>query len=482
MNVNPGRTRYRVRFPRGFVGFSTEYRLAPAFFGDATTGPNPVALEIYREFARARSGPPALRLGGGSTDEVWWNPSLRRPRPLGIYFDITQPFLTGLRNFARSSGAPLYLGLDLANPLVSTARDWMLAANRALGRRVRAYELGNEPDIYGRRFYYVDSRGRQRTARPSSYSFGNYLFDFRRRAVALRRALPRAPLAGPAAVGYPAFTEQGVVPFLRRERKRVKLLTYHEYFGDNCSGTKPGSYGYATRRKLLSARLMNSKVTKYAGLVTQARRYRRGVRITETNSVACGGKPGVSNSFASALWGADWMLRMLAVGVRGMDLHTFGLYSPFGFTWTPAEGWRGIANPLYYGMLFFSRATASRATLLLDASFTAKVRRGANVVGFATVDRRGTVRVGVINKDGRRGGRVRVKIARARGRTSLIRLRAPSVASTSGVTLAGQSMPYGSPDGRLTGPKRVERPRRRGGVYTFTVPKASAALLEVRRR
>jgi hypothetical protein len=50
------------------------------------------------------------------------------------------------------------------------------------------------------------------------------------------------------------------------------------------------------------------------------------------------------------------------------------------------------------------------------------------------------------------------------------------------VTLAGQSVPADSRDGRLAGPVRATTVRRRGGAYRFSIPRASAALLELKVR
>jgi hypothetical protein len=56
------------------------------------------------------------------------------------------------------------------------------------------------------------------------------------------------------------------------------------------------------------------------------------LRIDETNNISGKGQPGVSNTFASALWAADYIARAMAAGVRGLDFHDLidrpGAYSP----------------------------------------------------------------------------------------------------------------------------------------------------------
>lgn len=44
-------------------------------------------------------------------------------------------------------------------------------------------------------------------------------------------------------------------------------------------------------------------------------------RMTEGNTVYQGGKPGLSDVFAAALWGADYLLELMSLGYSGVNLH-----------------------------------------------------------------------------------------------------------------------------------------------------------------
>jgi len=46
--------------------------------------------------------------------------------------------------------------------------------------------------------------------------------------------------------------------------------------------------------------------------------------MMETNSASCGGFPGISNSFGSALWGLDYGLQMAFHNFSGALLHVSG--------------------------------------------------------------------------------------------------------------------------------------------------------------
>lgn len=480
MTVTRGRPNRRLR--RSFVGFSTEYKSQGNLTGDQEKGPNLAALGLFENFTRNGSGPPVLRLGGNSADEIWWNPTGRRPQPLGIHFDLKWSGLLGLKNFLTRSGSPALLSLNLASPDPTIARDLMLAVLNVVGAsRIKAFLLGNEPNHYPDRSFGRDSTGRSIPVRPRGYDFNDYLRDFRRRAKVLRRAWPNVRLAGPSSES-PAY-QLGLSKFLKRERRYVKFATFHNYPGTYCGGFRR-TRGI-TVRKLLASQTLLEPARTFQFLARVARQYRRSVRLTEVNTATCGGTPGVSDRFASALWAVDYLLEMAAVGVRGVDLHTYpgAAYAPFQFGYSKALGWRASVAPLYYGLLLFSQATANRARLLTLSSFQAFRRRGANVDPWATIDRQGTVRVLVVNKDLRASGRAVIRVPRGRGAGTLIRLLAPSARAKTGVTLAGQSVPALSADGALRGPytsKTVRRGRR--GVYRFFVPRASAALLTVPTR
>ncbi len=484
MTVDPKRSKYRTRTPKHFVGFSVEYPTSLYLTGASWTGTNTLINGLYGNLSATGSGAPSLRVGGGSNDNSAWNPLRTRPVPRGITYDITQENLNRLRDFSYRTGSKLILGANLAST-IATARNWMVVANRALGRRVLFYEIGNEPDNYGTRPTFKLPSGENYRPRKRSYNYNQWLREFDRRARGLRKAIPGVRIAGPSSSAEITY-DRGLTKFLKKQRRRIKTVAYHEYAGSNCPGTnRPGQYGYMTRGRLLSNTVAQRPVTRYLSIAGRAKKYRKGVWLTETSNVACGGKPGVSDTLTAGLWVADFLIKMVAVGVKGTNFHSFGLYSPFQLAYDPVRGWLGHGSPMYYGMLFFARAMSNNATLLLDSSLSARGRKGSNVVAWSTLDRRKTLRVAVINKNSKMSGPVRLRLRGAYGVAKVSRLlgkKGLATKSEDGVSLGGQTMPLDSPDGRLIGPRIEEPVRKRGGRYTFSVPAASAALLEVKVR
>jgi hypothetical protein len=440
-------------------------------------GPNPAADGLLAELRAAGSGAPSLRVGGSSADQAWWNPR-GRPRPAGIHFDLTRAHLEQLRRFRARTGSPLILGLNLVNRRADTATGYAAAARRVLGPRgVRAYELGNEPDAYAALPYYTTRAGRVVNERPPGYAFPDFLREWSARAALLRARAGPLPLAGPSPCCARPYLD-GLGTFVARERSRLAAVSVHEYFGSACAHKAPGAPP-PSRAQLLGEPAMDRVVGQLATAAATARSAGKPLLVTETNSFACGGQPGISDTFTASLWAPEYLMRAAMAGVGGMDFHTFGrAYSPFRFT-RPNGRWRGLAEPLYYGMLLFARATAGRAWILQDPLDTQRVRAGANAVAFPTQDAAGTLRVMVLAKGGPRGGQVRIAVPGGASRARLTRLTAAGLGARTGITLGGRAVPAGSETGRLEGPTRQATVRRRGDGYTFPMPAVGAALLEV---
>lgn len=466
-----------TRVARSFVGFSMEYKDAIVKTGNAATLVNPVFLGLVRGLDYG-NGPPLLRIGGGSNDESWWNPE-RLARPRGIYFDLDRGWTDAIAEFVRQTGSPLILGLNFAQRDYTIASQMAreLMANLPIGS-IRTFEIGNEPDIYPIHPYGQDERGRTLYVRGKTYDFADYRREVRRFISVMRRLRPRPPLAGPAASCTPEWCG-GLPLLLRQEGRRLNYVTYHTYPLHACR-RKPGDRGYPTIQELLADGLLN-RAFALKPAVQAARRYGLPVRLTETNSSACGGAQGVSDAFASALWSVDWMFVLAAIGVQGVDFHSSSpTYAPFYSLFRRDDRrFLGVVNPLYYGMRFFSEATANGARLLLGTTLGTRLSRPASMHVWATLDRRRTARIVVLNKESRQRGVARIRVPGARRPAELVRLEAPSLSAKEGVTLAGQSFPVPTMDGRIQGERVAVRVRPHRGVYRFTVPAASAALLKV---
>jgi hypothetical protein len=425
---------------------------------------------MLANLAAEGQGTPGLRIGGGTADSAWWNPAALA-RPNGVEIDLGPVARDAIANFERATRAPLILDLNLAADRVAYARDWGRAMLAALPRGVlEALEVGNEPDVYatGRPF------GSLPRTRPKGYSLRAYLRDLTPFTKALRRLPGRPRLAAPSTCcgRWDARTTK----LVRSQRGRVGLLSFHAYATNACPNATPKDE--LTLANLLGDATLRRAAARMAVIRAQARLAHRRVRITETNSASCSGRSGITDTYASSLWMADWLLLMAAQGFEGVNVHIGGNYAPFVFGYQ-VDHFAGNAAPSYYGMLLFSRAIADRARLLVATTLAAKARRGVPVHVWATADRRGHARIVVVNKDRDAAGDAVITVRDGEGPGTLERLTAPSLDAKTGVALGGLSIPDGTADGRLTGTPVSETVTPAGHTYRFAMPPASAALLTV---
>lgn len=459
--------------PRSFIGFSQDPAIVVSETGWPVTGVNPVLVALYRNLAAAGAGPPVLRIGGNGQDSAWWNPR-GRPRPLGITIDLTPRFLRSVGRFLAAARTRAIFGLNLAidRPEVP-AEEARAVVARWPARRLLGFELGNEPNVYPHRVQGRDREDRRVYARRPGYSFADYLPELERSL----RPLRGLPVAAPSVCCSPWLED--LPELLRRDGEALRFVSLHRYPLQSC-GSRPGDSGYPRAATLLAPDVMAANVRPIAAAVAAARRRGLDVRVTETNSVACGGGVGVSDRFPAALWAVDWMFNLAAAGVRGVNFHgSSPLYQPFrtGFT---ATGYRAIVKPLYYGLLLFAQAAPHRARLLPRAHAGARTRRGAQVRVWAAVDRvDGVVRVVLLN-EGLTGGDAVLRVPFAAGAGTVERLLAPRPLAADGITWGGRSFASPTSTGRLAGRAAGEHvPAAAGDRFRFALPAASAALLTV---
>jgi hypothetical protein len=462
--------------PRSFVGLSYEFNHVAFLTGGVPYVPvaadlNAAAVGLFGNITRYGNGPPTIRVGGTSSDESWWNPE-GRTFPAGIHINLGPVWMDSVRRFLDATGSRAILGLNLAKNRPYIAAELAEAARRGLGSsRIRAFELGNEPDIYATRKYTKVGK-KIRPARPGGYKFSTYLKELRRLIRAVKPAAGGIPLAGPAACCHEPW--YGGLKALLRSNRDIKLATYHAYPLGAC-GRSRHDPDYASVRNLLRDSPVASHLLPF--IEVAARAHRR-IRLTESNSVSCGGKPGVSDTLAAGIWGADWLFGWTFWGMEGVDLHTSGSYAPFDFALVDGQ-WRAYVRPLYYGMLLYAAATADGGRIIRDPTLFATRPTGANARVYVVQGHDGSLRVAIFNRELRRGGAVRIHIPGSTSQGAVMRLTGKRARSTQGVTFAGQSVPRGSTDGALVGDPVKEAVRPSHGVYTVQMPKVSAALLTV---
>ena len=267
------------------------------------------------------------------------------------------------------------------------------------------------------------------------------------------------------------FTGPDLNPFIDSEASVLAVVGQHWY---PLIGDAPCRVTNASIPALLSTSAATSASSIISSYVQNAHSKGLTFRISEMNSADCSGVPGVSDTFASALWVMDGLFHLANVGVDGVNIFTDegDAFDLFGFTTTSAPYHISFVGPEYYGTLVFQQATQNGAKLLPVTLTTS-----SNISVWATVDATSTVRVLVINKDQSATGNVNITLS-GFGNGTLSMLVAPSVSSKTGVTWAGQTFD-GSTDGTIQGTESTTTVMPSSNVYTFSMAPTSAALLTV---
>lgn len=449
--------------PAGFLGLSLEYTTIAPYAGRNPAAIDPVLVELIRGLAPAER--PVLRIGGDTTDWTWW-PVPHMARPAGIRLTIGPRFAAVLRGLARATDARLILGINFEADSRRIASVEAARLIGAIGRHsVQALELGNEPELYGSWPWRTTALGRRIIGRAAGYGVPAYIRDFR----SIAGALPKAGLAGPA-LGGPRWI--GRLGQFIDAQSGMALVTVHTYPLQKCD-TPLVAPTYPSLFHLLAASASRGLADRLAEAVRTAHQEGLPLRVDELNNVACGGAPGVSNAFASALWALDTTFAMVRTGVDGVNIHTFqratyGLFR-MGFH---AGRWRAAVAPEYYGLLLFKRAAPPGARLLRVGG------GGAGLRAWATRTPGGVTHVVLINVNSVASRVVEVYGASSSRPAAYESLRAPNFRSTRGISLGGAGFGAATDTGILASPRRIfVRPRR--GAYTVRVPAASAVMLSL---
>jgi hypothetical protein len=436
--------------PEQFTGLSYESSELsdPTFFSSE----NHTLGNLFRTLGRQG----VLRLGGNSSELTFWQSPvaeksrlLNRPIPAqngssGHRFPITPRAIENLGDFLKAIDWRLIYGLNLATGDVASAVEEAAHVSKTVGEPLIGFQFGNEPDLLA----HSDDKSRR-------WTYEEFIARWKLYYSAIRVRLPAVNIFGPDT----ASRHDWVARFASDTTGEIALLTSHYY-----AEGPPSDPGMTIDYLLHTGKRFNEQVSPD---IRTARQSRIPYRMSEGNTCYSGGKAGVSNTFASALWVLDFMLSVAAAGGSGVNLHGGGdgMYTPIAGSME-----RGFsARPIYYGML------VAREFLGGDLLETDLDSGGNDVKAYASSASSG-LRVAVINREAMPIS-IQLKVQRMRGRGAgtVWRLEAPSLSSGTDVAVAGSRV---TPDGFFT-PSRREVLGFQDGESTLHVEPHSAALVTV---
>ena len=445
--------------PPSFLGISTEYWTLPLWEPHAA-----VAARVLSLLRVPGDGRLVLRIGGDSSQRTFWVKSTRGA-PRWTYL-LTPRWFAQTRQLVDRTGARVILDLNTITGTVPDAEGLVRAAENRLPRgSIIGFEIGNESDLYLRAYWLatIEHPWADAAVAPAAITASDYARQFAAYSAEVRKAAPGVPLLGPT-IGNSLYSEKWIRTLLADPHPGLGTVTGHWYPYSGCA--RPGRPSYPSIAKLMDENVAANMARGMAPVLRLVHRMGLKFRLTELNSVTCGGLRGVSNTFATALWTPDALFRLLGAGVDGINIHVredavnqaFALRQ-FGLQ----------AQPLLYGMLLFDRTLGPDAQLVhvhlalhhVRHFDVYAVRVAHDVLHVLAIDKGGTA--------------VRLDLALpATGEASVQRLLAPSVSARYGLTLDSQWL---GRDARWHGRVSYERIKPGEYGYQLTVPRYSAALL-----
>jgi hypothetical protein len=402
--------------PIDFVGLSYEVQqLAdPSFFSAQNNG-------LIREF-KVLSSTGVLRLGGNTSEFAYWKPKPDSPEPehpqvrevvgepKAHYYAVTVEAVTNLAAFLQATGWTCVYGIGMGTNTPARAAEEAVCAAETLGDRLQYFQIGNEPDLFDRHL-----------RDPKTWSAKTYLEEWLTLTRAIADRVPAARFGIPDVASKVSWlTEIADQWSPIQAPPHVTTMTHHYYFGGPATNPDvniPNLLKPATMQKVQNTA---RTATAAAGKVGAR------VRMTEGNTCYRGGKPGVSDVFAAALWSADYSLLLASNDYSGINLHggtgksvansvggslpgdallRAGGETPEQIATHPHPFYTPIATigsdyvlePVAYGLRF--AGSFSGGTLLKTDLSTKLQNAGVNATAYAAKLRGGQTSVIILNKD-----------------------------------------------------------------------------------
>jgi hypothetical protein len=297
--------------PIDFVGLSYEVQqlVEPSFFSAQNSG-------LIRKF-KALSSTGVLRLGGNTSEFAYWKPKPDSPEPehprvrevagepKAQYYAVTVEAVRNLAEFLQATGWTCVYGIGMGTNTPERAAEEAVFVAETLGNRLQYFQIGNEADLFDRHL-----------RDPKTWSANTYVEEWLSLSRAISARVPAAKFGMPdVASNVSWLTEIADQWPSIQAPPHVTTLTHHYYFGG------PATNPDVNIPNLLKQATMQ-KVQNTANIAAAAAsRMGARVRMTEGNTCYRGGKPGVSDVFAAALWAADYSLLLASNDYLGVNLH-----------------------------------------------------------------------------------------------------------------------------------------------------------------
>jgi Malectin domain len=417
--------------PDDYIGLS--YETASINGGNYFRPTNQPLLQVFNTL-----GIKSLRFGGNTSDSG------------------TLPSNANLDNmfgFAQAAGIPVIYTLRLKtfSPSAAAATAGFLWGKYS--SNITCFSIGSQPDLY-------------------PLSFATYASEASSYMSSVDAAAPGAKFCPPDVSRHnPGWTAQAANQW---GTAKLAMVTSHPYPG----GSGGSTCCAAARDILLGTGIFSEYMSQYNASVPTAFKDGLSLRLSETNSFVLGGAPNASNTFASALWGLDYMYWWTTQQdmIRGVNFHTGDNVSagpPNYAVFLSTTGGYSM-HPLGYGIKAFDLGGHGR---VVHAALNNPA--GVDLTAYGVLAADNSLWVTVINKSHDASAttvNLTIQPGGSYSQAAEWVLQAPNndVSQTTGVTLGGAGI---NVDGTWNGtstPVTIS-----GGVVSLTMPPATAVVVQL---
>ncbi|KAI0259875.1 hypothetical protein BC834DRAFT_832798 [Gloeopeniophorella convolvens] len=460
---------------RSLISFSLEQDRWVDWIGQGTQ--NPFFFNTLNNLKILAGEPARIRIGADSEDHTNFNPSVQFSESVFPAISTTVPYPEATNNVVGNnyyhlasllpSGTQVTWGVNFgqfnltAAFLEATAisNAFTSSALKNAGITLEAIEIGNEADLY-------TSNG----ARNSSFNIQQYVSQWTTFATNVTAAANKifgsnVPLQGAAFAGSShsasGFSPQGIFQngiLSSSAGSQLKVISQHHYSGSFCSGSN------GILQDLMTKSSIRGNLTSYNPDIAAVQQKGLTYVLGETNSYACHGAPGVSNTAGAALWGLDYALFASQLGITRLFFHQgigykYNFIQPATLTRSTLDGSQlseplaPHIQPLYYAAIIAAEAIGpSGNTRAVELTLS-----DAQVSGYAFFEGSKLARAVLVNLQAFTSGtRGSVHLTLSESGTgalptsiSIKRLSIPTANATAGVTWGAQT--YDTPDGKISG-------------------------------
>lgn len=305
------------------------------YFGNSTLGVNTFSQNLVANLGLFTDSDVYIRLGSGF-DGFLYDASITIP-----YVDSQGYYHYGPSYYEAVDGLPsnakVMFGINLLNSITDGIQVGLSQAASTVeyvGDKLYGFSLGNEADKWDRvsltgAEFVSDWTTAQKAI--SSEVLANTSYP--------TRFFQAGNIASSTSVGY-QITDQiadGI------DTEAIEEFAMNAYVLCDCTHSTPQLDG------ITAIMSYTNLITRLGGLIKVAAPVNAvGAEyvLGETNSACCGGDPGISDVFASAIWALSWGLHLATFDISKVYYH-----QSIGANYALWDPVKKITNPVYYGVL-----------------------------------------------------------------------------------------------------------------------------------